>query len=55
MLTPPCLCSLKEMLYKRRMERKLLAARGLLDVEKAPEEDAPAPPATKGGYDTIFL
>lgn len=34
--------SLKDMLYKRRMERELLRAKGLLaDAEKPPEEDGP--------------
>ncbi len=31
-------CSLKDMLYKKRMERQLAAARGQLQVEKPPEE-----------------
>lgn len=35
--------SLRDMLYKRRMERQLLAAKGLLELERPPDEDgAPA-------------
>lgn len=44
--------SLKDMLYKRRMERELLRAKGLLaDAEKPPEEDKPGglPSAPKPG------
>lgn len=33
--------SLKDMLYKKRMERQLAAARGQLQVEKPPDEDGP--------------
>jgi translation initiation factor 3 subunit G len=33
------LCSLKDILYKKRMERELLRAKGLLkEAEKAPED-----------------
>lgn len=31
--------SLRDMLYKKRMERQLLAAKGLLEVERPPDED----------------
>jgi len=46
--------SLRDLLYKKRMERQLLAAKGLLDVERPPDEDGPGggtlPPAgTKPG------
>jgi translation initiation factor 3 subunit G len=45
--------SLKDMLYKRRMERELLRAKGLLaDAEKPPEEDGKPgglPSAPKAG------
>lgn len=35
-------CSLKDMLYKKRMERELKRAKGLLgEAEKPPEEDKP--------------
>ena len=40
--------SLRDMLYKKRMERQLLAAKGLLDIERPPEDDGPGgslPPA----------
>ena len=33
--------SLRDMLYKKRMERQLLAAKGLLEVERPPEDDGP--------------
>ena len=37
--------SLKDLLYKRRMERQLAAARGLISgPELPPEEDGPAAP-----------
>eukprot|EP00958_Prasinococcus_capsulatus_P016823 scaffold1883_cov396-Prasinococcus_capsulatus_cf.AAC.25 len=45
--------SLRDMLYKKRMERQLLAARGLIDApEKAPDDDdAPSGlPSRPGGY-----
>ena len=36
--------SLKDILYRKRMERELLRAKGLLkDAEKPPEDDGPAP------------
>eukprot|EP00879_Flechtneria_rotunda_P022689 GHRR01023962.1.p1 GENE.GHRR01023962.1~~GHRR01023962.1.p1 ORF type:complete len:228 (+),score=93.62 GHRR01023962.1:265-948(+) len=39
--------SLKDVLYKKRMERELLRAKGLLaEAEKPPEEDTPAGKAT---------
>lgn len=42
--------SLKDMLYKRRMERELLRAKGLLaDAEKPPEEDGPPGAGGRGG------
>jgi hypothetical protein len=42
-------CSLKDALYKRRMERELLRANGLLAAaEKPPEEDGPAGPRPAG-------
>lgn len=45
--------SLRDMLYKKRMERQLLAAKGLLDVERPPEDDGPGgslpPPGAKPG------
>lgn len=45
--------SLRDMLYKKRMERQLMAARGLIDApEKAPDDDdAPSGlPSRPGGY-----
>lgn len=50
--------SIKDLLYKRRMERQLLLARGLIDApEKPPEEDGPdgprstlPPTGAKGGW-----
>lgn len=46
--------SLRELLHKKRMERQLLAAKGLLDVEAPPsdqEEGSGLPPqGSKGGY-----
>ena len=34
-----CLCSLKDILYRKRMERELLRAKGLLQgAEKPPDE-----------------
>ena len=37
--SPPAICSLKDILYKKRMERELLRAKGLLkEAEKAPDE-----------------
>lgn len=44
--------SLRDMLYKKRMERQLLAAKGLLEIEKPPEEEAApgmAPAGAKPG------
>lgn len=46
--------SLRDVLYKKRMERQLLAARGLLEIERPPEEDGPGgsglpPPGAKPG------
>lgn len=45
--------SLRDMLYKKRMERQLLAAKGLLDVERPPDDDGPGgslpPPGAKPG------
>jgi len=42
--------SLRDVLYKKRMERQLLAAKGLIDApEKPPDEDSPMQPG-KGGY-----
>lgn len=41
--------SIKEMLYKKRMERELLRAKGLLkEAEKPPEEDGPPRPGGPG-------
>jgi hypothetical protein len=35
-----CCCSLKDELYKRRMQRELMRAKGLLgEAEKPPEEE----------------
>lgn len=34
-------CSLKDLLYKKRMERQLAAARGEYHAEKPPEEASP--------------
>jgi translation initiation factor 3 subunit G len=40
---------LKDVLYKKRMERELLRAKGLLaEAEKPPEEDGPAGPKPAG-------
>jgi translation initiation factor 3 subunit G len=45
----PCYNSLKDVLQKKRMERELLRARGLLaEAEKPPEEDGPAGPKPAG-------
>ena len=38
-LNTHCLCSLKDILYRKRMERELLRAKGLLQgAEKPPDE-----------------
>ena len=47
--------SLRDMLYKKRMERQLMIARGIIDApEMPPEEDVPvsglAAAGSKGGY-----
>ena len=45
--------SLRDLLYKKRMERQLLAAKGLLEVERPPDDDGPGgslpPPGAKPG------
>merc|ERR1711920_762371 len=43
--------SLRDLLYKKRMERQLMAARGLIDApEKPPGEDDVMGGTSKGGY-----
>jgi hypothetical protein len=38
-------CSLRDLLYKKRMERQLAQARGDNTAEKPPEEVPPPPPS----------